>query len=396
MIAAPPERQSATIVSTSTSTAPTSPAPASRLIGGLPARDYVILPLLSLFTVVLMLGVSEIATRLMFVARDFDSCLVYNPAVGGRFKPNCTSVTKNAESGWVTNRYNECGYRSAASCGVKPPGTLRVVALGSSFTQGDFVPYDETFTAQASKKLTALCRRPVEFQNLGVEGATPADVARRVQEVISLHPDAVIYPVTPYDLETMPGTVNVSGAGDKNAASNSPLKRAYFFAGQRIRESRTVLVAQHFLFENRPLYVKLFLLYGDKADFLRKPFASAWQNRFNTFDGLIAGMATAFRAAHIPFVITAAPSRAEAAMLNDHTLPARVDPYAFGRAIAAIAGKNQVQYIDLMEPFSRTQNASNLFFPVDGHLKDAGQIIVSEAIVDKLRDGGFPGFGSGY
>ncbi|HEX4809439.1 MAG TPA: hypothetical protein VH325_10940, partial [Bryobacteraceae bacterium] len=107
----------------------------------LPARDYILLPLLSLCTVVLMLGASELAARLIWPVRDFDSCLVYNPSVGGRFKPNCTSITKNAESGWVVNKYNECGYRSAAPCDVKPAGAVRVVVVGSSFTQGDFVPY---------------------------------------------------------------------------------------------------------------------------------------------------------------------------------------------------------------------------------------------------------------
>ena len=358
----------------------------------LPPRDYIILPLLSLCTVVLMLGASEFAARLIWPVRDFDSCLVYNPSLGGRFRSNCTSVTKNAESGWVVNKYNQCGYRSAAPCGVKLSGTVRVVVLGSSFTQGDFVPYSETFAAEASEKLTAICGRPVQFQNLGVEGATPLDVSRRVEEVIRLRPDAVIYPVTPYDLETMPAShPNQAPVSARPVDSISFLKKMYLRVGQTVRESRTVFVAQHYMFENPSLYVKLFLVYGDKADFLRQPFTPAWRDRFDAFNALIGDMSTSFRAAHIPFVITAAPSRAIAAMLNDPSLPHRVDPYAFARTIAQIAATNRVQYIDLIAPFSRIRNASALFFPVDGHLKGSGQAIISDAIVGKLLDGTFPG-----
>ncbi len=361
----------------------------------LPARDYIILPLLSLCTVVLMLGASELAARLIWPVRDFDSCLVYNPAVGGRFKPNCTSVTKNAESGWVVNKYNECGYRSAAPCVIKPAGTVRVVVLGSSFTQGDFVPYRETFAAEASKKLTGICGRPVDFQNLGVEGATPLDVSRRIDEVIRLRPDAVIYPITPYDLEIMPVShESHASVSTLPATPISLLRKMYLWVGQTVRESRTVFVAQHYMFENPSLYVKLFLVYGDKADFLRQPFTPAWQNRFDSFDALIGDMSAGFRAAHIPFVITAAPSRAIAAMLNDHTLPSNVHPDAFARTIAQIAEKNRVQYIDLIGPFSRMRNASGLFFPVDGHLRADGQAVISNAIVGKLLDGTFPGLES--
>jgi hypothetical protein len=358
----------------------------------LPPRDYIILPLLSLCTVVLMLGVSEIAARVIWPVRDFDACLVYNPAVGGRFRPNCTSITKNAESGWVVNKYNDCGYRSAAPCGVRPHGVLRVVVLGSSFTEGDFVPYSETFAAQASKKLTAICGHSVEFQNLGVQGATPLDVSRRVDEVIRLRPDAVIYPIAPYDLESMPASHQ-----DRAPVTPAPvgytalLKTMYVRVGQTIRESRTVFVAQHYIFENPSLYVKLFLVYGDKADFLRQPFTPAWQNRFHVFDTLVGNMSSSFRAAHIPFVITAAPSRSLVSMLDDNLLPAHVDPNAFARAIAHIAVENSIQYIDLMGSFTRIQNASSLFFPVDGHLKGDGQAVVSDAIVRKLLQHTFPG-----
>jgi hypothetical protein len=64
-----------------------------------------------------------------------------------RFKPNCTSQVKLAESGWITNHYNECGYRSDDPCGLKGTETLRVAIIGASISWGYYVPFKDSFGA---------------------------------------------------------------------------------------------------------------------------------------------------------------------------------------------------------------------------------------------------------
>jgi hypothetical protein len=83
-----------------------------------------------------------------------------------------------------------------------------------------------------------------------------------------------------------------------------------------ITESRAVLVAEHFLFKNRDTYLRLYLRYGDKADFLRQPFSTAWQRRFDDMDLIIGGMAEKLRSANVPFIVIPVPSRAETVLLS--------------------------------------------------------------------------------
>ena len=127
-------------------------------------------------------------------------------------------------------------------------------------------------------------------------------------------------------------------------------------------ESRTVLVAQHFLFQNRDTFIGMYMLYGDKADFLRQPFTPAWQQRFADLDLIIGDMADKLRAAGIPLVVIPAPSRAEAALLSSCSSFVRnVDPSAFGRQqLEMIALKHGAVYVDLMAAFRDIPNSGEL------------------------------------
>jgi hypothetical protein len=111
----------------------------------LPRHDLILLPLVSLLTVILMLGGGEALARLAFPKHTSIACVSKTQDAGERFQPNCVALTKAAEGPWVENRFNECGYRTAEPCAAKQPGQLRVVVLGSSTARGALVPYAETF-----------------------------------------------------------------------------------------------------------------------------------------------------------------------------------------------------------------------------------------------------------
>ena len=139
----------------------------------LPRRDYILLPLLSFLTIVLMFAASEMFTRLFWVQHKSFNCVIEDPVEGDRFKPNCTERTKLVEGPWVTYSYNDCGYRSITSCGPKPAGAIRIAITGSSMSQALHVPYEDTFFDRASRELASRCGRPVDVQNLGVPGLSP-------------------------------------------------------------------------------------------------------------------------------------------------------------------------------------------------------------------------------
>jgi hypothetical protein len=52
----------------------------------LPRRDWIMLPLLSLLTIVSMIAVSEVGSRRIWPERAFDSCLVHGNYVDEHFQ----------------------------------------------------------------------------------------------------------------------------------------------------------------------------------------------------------------------------------------------------------------------------------------------------------------------
>src|SRR5580693_6083253 len=95
----------------------------------LPRRDFILLPLLSLATILVMLGLSEVAARYVFVESFRGSCGMPDELHRYRFKPNCTAYAQAPESPEVESTYNECGYRTREPCAPPPPGTIRVATL---------------------------------------------------------------------------------------------------------------------------------------------------------------------------------------------------------------------------------------------------------------------------
>jgi hypothetical protein len=341
-----------------------------------------------------LLGLAEFVSRLLWAEQQESEC--YGPSgVDGHGHANvsCTATGKNAEGPWTTYRYNECGYRSETSCGPKPKGSVRIAIIGSSVSLGLFVPYEQTYFARAAEAISRDCAVPVDVQNMGAPGTNLLFAYGRMEEALALKPDVIVYLLAPWDVEQQvdPQALTQRDEPNHRIIPAPEVTRPSLMRQMQLLliQSRTVLVAQHFLFQNRESFLRIYLHYGDKADFLRKPFTQAWQHRFADLGLIIGDMATKTRTAGVPFVVVAVPSRAEAALLSSPGLPPNVDPFAFGREIENIAAVHRVEAVDLMTPFSRIPNSERLFYVVDGHVTGEGERVIGDSIAEKLKSIGF-------
>lgn len=352
----------------------------------LPRRDYLLLPLLCLLTVVALVGIAEIGTRVAYPEEKEDSCKRPDATLGYRFAPGCASRTKAAEGPWVTNRYNECGYRTAQPCGPTPSGARRVAVVGSSVSAGYLVPYESSIVNLVAERLQGECGGPVEFQNLGGIGYIWNKVYARMDEALALRPLVVMMVVIPFDLEQTVDTPVAAppGAGALKldaVATTGVMAQLHRVIGS----SRAFAVAQHFLFQNVPFYTNLYLRYGDKADFLRPPFPPSWQHRFHDFDVLMEGIAAKARAAGVPFVLAVVPQRAQAALAASRQARPGIDPMAFDREIAGIAARHGIDDIDVTPDFARQPNpAADYYYAVDGHINPLGSHLVAQAVARRF------------
>jgi hypothetical protein len=358
----------------------------------LPRRDYIILPLISLLTVLVLSAVSEVCARIVWPAQAANSCLVLDPVDGNRYKANCTSRTKIAEGPWTTNNYNECGYFSVTSCKTKPASAVRIVILGSSIGEGIRVPYEQTFFSLVSGALSRKCNRSIDVQNLCVEKLYPTQVLRRVKEAIELKPDVILFILCPGDVakaQALAERNNVAPGSSVAPNSASVLVKFKIWLKRMSLESRSVLLAQHFLLQNKDVLLRLHLVFGDKIE---QPHAPGWQQRFTDLDRIVGNMAGQLRSAGVPLILVSVPSRPQAAMLGLRQLPPDVDPFAFGRQIDMIAAKHGAGYVDISEAFSHIPDSEDLFYVVDGHPTAEGQKVIAQYIEQKLQDGSVPAF----
>jgi hypothetical protein len=349
----------------------------------LPRRDYFILPLLSLATILLLLGATEVAARILWPKQEMDDCLNYSSA-NPRFRPNCDSQGKITEGPWVTYHYNECGYRTSAHCGSKAPGTLRVVLLGSSITHGVYLPYDQIFATRMGDSVARDLRRPVEVENLAVPHSSPLECYRRIGEAIGLEPNVVVFALCPEDMKRRIDPEQLAHRNDPNVhfAHSAPPKKNAFqdIHTLLLQNSTTSVVAQHYLFQDTGFCLRVSLAAGDGVGYLQTPFAPSWEARFSDSKTLIGEMAAQLRARRIPLLVVAIPSRIEAALLNSKRGQAQLDPFAFGNRIREIAEDAGATYVDLMRPFSHLPRPEDLYFPVNLHPTGEGH----EAIAREL------------
>jgi hypothetical protein len=357
----------------------------------LPRRDFLIIPLLVLLTLVVLAGLGEFAARQLFVESGSETCSAVGPGNVGMMRPNCTSWRKAAEGPETVNAYNDCGYRTAEPCGTRAPGSLRVALMGASTAQGMKVQYPDTFAARLSQALSRACHRSVEFQNMGGPGAGLLDIYRRLGEALALRPDVIMVVMTPYEMKAAidPGALAQRDMPPVTAAaappsSPPPPKSWVARLSDLAFNSRILVVAQHFLFQDRATFVRLFMLHGDDAGYLRVPFTASWEQRLRDFDTLLGAMAARSKAAGVPMMLVLGPQRIQAALLDRAVLPPNVDPLEIGRRIAAIAARHGVAFQDTLAGFADVHDPDAMFYAVDGHMDAAGHAVFARSALDRL------------
>jgi hypothetical protein len=364
-------------------------SPSDQTLKHFSRRDLLILPLLSLSTIIFLLVGSELAARYFFPETGAKACEIDDATIGSRFKPNCNARMKSAEGPWVTNHYNDCGYRTKESCRPKVADTIRIALLGSSTSEGLFVPADETFSERAAQELTKICKRPVEVQNMGRAGCDPVCSFHRVDEALALKPDLVVLAISPHDIDDLTvEEVSQRYVPISPASSEAHQKTGLFYRLKSIIvNSRAATMAQHLLFEDPDTYLRLYLTSSSHSGYLTRPLSGPWEAHLQALDVLLEDEAARFRAAGVPFVLVEVPNLAQASILSSHTPPTGMDPYALNERLAEISAKHDIQFINVLDSFKQRPYSNKLFYVVDGHLSGDGQALVSVPLVSQLIQG---------
>lgn len=380
----------------------------------LPRRDWLILPLLSIFTVSLILLALALTAQRLFPnpvqpgRATLASCLVIDdPTTGVRGVPNCDAWAGVYESGPAEYKLNSCGHRAAMDCGTKPEGTYRIVLLGTSTSLGWSLPREKTFAALLPGEIEQLTGRKVDLYNEGMMWQSPYDVELGFKDVMAAKPDLILWvlpPVAPLSAgERVPPHDNLPHASStqqdglfpavvstaKDAVATGSISRGIHLLLGEFQSSQIQFMLQHFLYESQTKFVSSYLN-TDEAAFLKSEPTPKWREALSTFDDHFAKVAELAKSAGVPLVVVMAPYRAQVAMVAMGEWPAGYNPYKMDEEWRTIVTRHDATYIDILPDYRNIPNPEREYFPIDGHPTAGGHAILARLIAKELAGGAVP------
>ncbi len=380
----------------------------SKPASGIPRRDFVLLPLLSLLTVCFILGASELTARRLFPRSSTTTmdCLVLDdPATGVRGIPNCVTSQKTYEDiRPVTYRLNSRGHRAGKELTPKPAGTFRIVMVGSSIAEGVRVPVEQTFATLLPEELSRETGRKVDLYNEGQIYGVPHRVDLAFQDALDAQPDLVLWIITTYDLQFVTLTDAPWAAPhsrrpppaeqQRQSQSHGTISHLWSVAMSALDRSRTALMLRHAIYKSQTQYVNSFLMQGDGAAFLRSRLDASARLKLNQFEGYFADVSRRAQHAGVPLVVAVVPQGAQATMISMGTWPAGSDPFKLGREVRSIVERHGETYVDVLQGYRQVVNAQQYFLPVDGHPTARGHLILTRLLANALSGGAVPALAS--
>jgi hypothetical protein len=365
---------------------------------------------------------AELLSRWLYPAAQvgFQNCFAANdPSGDAGVKPNSVCWEQIPESALnVEYRFNRSGHRAGVELSPKPAGSYRIVLIGSSFTQGLFVPREKTFAALLPAKLTSETGRKVEVYNEATGGKfrggsfPTQNAVRHFDQVLAAQPDLILWVITPGDVLNAGSNENTSSsetpAPQENQGSAARSAKPVSFwnhliasvakgtFGDRLKahweDTRASTVLKHLLLksESQNEYIQSYLRSGDNATFLETKPDTKWQMQLQSFNAELAKIMEQAKSAGVPLVAVFVPNRAQAAMISRGHWPAGYDPFKLQDEVRESIVSGGGHFVDILHDYRGLPSPERDYFPVDGHPDAEGQATIFRFLARELTNGAVP------
>jgi hypothetical protein len=369
----------------------------------LPRRDWILLPLLSLLTICLMLGSTELIARSMLTRSSTvgEDCMVlHDPSTGPRGIPNCVCWEKIPEGKPTEYRFNSSGFRDDFDFGPKSPGVYRIVAIGTSDVGGFRVPEKQTFGSLLPAELSRRTGRKIELYNEGLPWRSPDMIALHFNDALAAHPDLILWVLSPMDIEKTSWDVAPDVARSFNLRARVWYHiRSAFAAGsfsasiaEIFSHTRTATLLKDLLYESQSQYVKSSLIGADyNTGFLKSKPSAEWEGQLEAFSSSAAKIEKQAKEAGIPVVAVLLPDRTQAAMISMMgEWPKGFTPYKLDDELRSIIVSHGGTYIDILPDFRTIPDPQLGYYAIDGHPNPRGHAMITRFLTKALTDGSVP------
>jgi hypothetical protein len=367
--------------------------------------DWIILPTLSLLTIlIIVVSTESLARRAFGVSKtSLESCLILDDAANGvRGIPNSVCSEKVPETELVEYKFDCTGYRTGKDCGPKSRGVYRIVLIGSSIAMGERVPIEKTFATLLPIELSRRVGRDVELYNYAMAFGFPRNTTLRFNDVLAAQPNLILWVVSSIDVK-LAGFSHLEFSQNSNSSQSgriATLKKAIKdkIGGNPLAASLKAL--GYFLqkYRSQGEYIRSFLAIpdGGEGDWdagpsaLRSELSREWKDRIQKFDGYAAEITTRAKTAGVPIVVVMIPTRAQAAMISMDEWPKGFSPFTIDKELGTIITRHGGLYIDILPDFRETSNPEQHFYPIDGHPDSGAHAMIAGFLAKELTVGAVP------
>jgi hypothetical protein len=288
--------------------------------------------------------------------------------VPGLFGPGQQLVDWRLRALPHTVTINSLGYRGVEFPRDKPPGELRVLFVGDSFTYGDFVDDTLTVPALVEAELARACAStPVRVINAGVGGTTIVTHAAMVARAGAIDPDVVVLMAHDNDVIDMRDPLWPQMASNRRRKSEFPVSVVY-------RSVRDLAIWNAALRARATLRTRARVaeapeVYTSTPEIPEEVWA-AYRRR-------LGELSDSLGRENVPFVLTAFPSHNT---IYRDSVPVMQDFFA------AAAREKDIAFIDLFEPLRSSGGGPTELFllPHDGHGSPAGNRLAAQVLAARL------------
>jgi hypothetical protein len=375
-------------------------------------RDWILLPLVCFFTIVVLAVSTELAARQFFgiSSTKIASCLVLDDAAHGiRGIPNSVCHDKVPESGLVEYKFDCSGYRVGIECRARPQGTYRIVMVGSSMAMGLNVPIEQTFGALLPQELSRRTGRNVELYNYAMAFGFPRNVVLRFDDVLAAKPDLILWVWTSLDVKLASYMHSNSGATAAEASPSSigDLVKSTIRAtlgGNPLHATASAL--NHFFnqYKAPKQYIQSYLdippggegMWDAGPDALKAESSPEWKAHLTEAEKSAAAVWERATRAGVPIVATTLPNRAQAAMISLGDWPAGYDPFVMSNNLRAMTTKLGGYYVEILPDFHAIPHMEQHYPPLDGHPDSTAHAIIARMLAEGLTTGGIPALGADH
>jgi hypothetical protein len=369
-------------------------------------QDWILLPTLSLLTIVVMVFASETLAQRVFrfgeSKTSINSCLVLNDPTGVRGIPNSVCTEKVPDTDLIEYKFDCAGYRSGKTCGPEPSGTYRIALIGSSIAMGGGVSVEKTFAATLPEQLSKKTGKQVELYNYGIAFGFPRNTALRFDQVLAAKPDLILWVVSSIDVKlvdflyaeysptsipTQTGVLASIKTAIKDKIGGNPLSATVKGLGS---------LQQRYKSQSKYIQSYLALPNGSEGDWdsgpnaLKAELNQEWKERIRKFEIQAADIENRARVAGIPIVFVLVPTAAQAAMISLGEWPEGFDPFKIGNELRSIVTNHGGVYVDILPDFRDVPRPEQHYYPINGHPDADGHAIIAKFLTKELTSGAVP------